>query len=182
MSVSNSGNITAAASTYSSGGYDVLVRNQGSGTFEKAPNGFINNSTSAQSSANYNIDGVGKVGTLVANGGTDNGVDKIQSGGGSVLGNLFRMEGKIQNTSTTVDATATVWNDATNGSTVTYTLPGTSGLTGGLFMFIKTGTGNLTLSGTIVTKTGASVGSLVLTSADGLQSLWFNGAIWYQKN
>jgi len=118
-------------------------------------------------------------GALIANYGTDNGVDKIQANG-SVLAPLYRMEGKIQNTSTTIDATATIWNDATNGSTVTYTLPGTASLSGGLFMFLKTGTGNLTLSGTIIKSDGSSVGSMTLASTDGLNQFWFNGSTWYQ--
>lgn len=113
----------------------------------------------------------------------DNTIDAIQSGGGSILSNLYRMEGKIQATSVTIDATATVWNDNTNGSTVTYTLPATASLTGGFFGFIKTGTGNLTLSGTIVKKDGTSAGgSLTLASTDGLQWFWFNGSTWYQSN
>lgn len=120
---------------------------------------------------------------FIGNSGTDNTIDAVQSGGGSILSNLYRMEGKIQATSTTIDATATVWNDNTNGSTVTYTLPGTSSLSGGFFGFIKTGTGNLTLSGTIVKKDGTSAGgTLTLASTDGLQWFWFNGTTWYQSN
>jgi fibronectin-binding autotransporter adhesin len=118
----------------------------------------------------------------IGNNAASNGIDAIQSGGGSILGNLYRSEGKIQATSTTIDATATVWQDNTNGSAVTYTLPVTSALQGGNFMFFKTGTGNLTLSGTIITKAGASVGSLTIASTDGLQSFWFNGTTWVQKN
>lgn len=120
---------------------------------------------------------------FIGNSGTDNTIDAVQSGGGSMLSNLYRMEGKIQATSTTIDATATVWNDNTNGSTVTYTLPGTSSLAGGFFGFIKTGTGNLTLSGTITKKDGTSAGgTLTLASTDGLQWFWFNGSTWYQSN
>ena len=178
---STTGILTASANTYSSGGYDVILRNQTTGTFEKINNGFINNSTSLQSSSNFNISGIGKAAVFVGANGNNNGVDAIQSGGGSILSNLYRMEGKIQSSSTTIDATASVWQDNSNGST-TYTLPNNSNLQGGLYMFIKTGTGTLTLSGTIVNKTGGSVGSVALTSTDGLQQVWYNGTIWRQVN
>ena len=120
---------------------------------------------------------------FIGNSASDNGVDAIQSGGGSILGNLYRSEGKVQASNATIDATATVWNDNTNGSTVTYTLPSTSSLQGGKYMFIKTGTGNLTLSGTIVKKDGTSAGgSMTLASTDGMQQFWFDGTTWYQIN
>jgi len=109
-------------------------------------------------------------------------VDTVQSGGGSMIANLIRLEGKIQATSATIDSSATHWNDNTNGSTVTYTLPGNGNQTGGIFLFSKTGTGTLTLSGSIITTAGASVGSAAVTSASGMKLYYFNGTSWYQLN
>jgi hypothetical protein len=117
---------------------------------------------------------------FVGNNAADNTVDVVQSGGGSMLSNLYRAEAKFQNTSTTIDATATEWNDSTNGSTVTYTLPNGGNTQGGIFMFVKTGTGTLTLSGTIITNAGVSVGSLAVTSVSGMKLFYTNGSAWFQ--
>jgi hypothetical protein len=119
---------------------------------------------------------------FIANSAADNGIDTIQSGGGSILGNLIRLEGKIQGSSVTIDATATHWNDNTNGSTVTYTLPVGGNLSAGVFLFSKTGTGTLTLSGAIITIAGASVGSAAITSVSGMKLYYNNGINWYQLN
>jgi hypothetical protein len=115
---------------------------------------------------------------VIGNSGSDNGIDTIQSGGGSILANLFRFEGKNSGT-TTIDATATRWNNNT-GVNATYTLPTSAPLTGGLYMFSTFGGGTLTLSGTIIDKTGISVGNINLTTVNGISMFYFNGAVWYQ--
>lgn len=118
---------------------------------------------------------------FVGNNAVGNVVDTIQSGGGSILGNLYRAEHKFQTTSTTIDASATGWHDNGSGSP-TYTLPNSGDLSGGFFLFVKEGSGTLTLSGTIINTLGASVGSVSLTSASGMKMFSYNGASWYQLN
>lgn len=174
------------SNTFGLGAYSAVLNSAGTRGWFSQLNASNNldfwyfNGTSGSTKQTFTNDGAIKTTRVIGNGGADNTIDAIQSGGGSTLSNLYRMEGKVQATSTTIDATATVWNDNTNGSTVTYTLPSTSSLQGGLFMFVKTGTGNLTLSGTIVKSDGSSVGSMTLASTDGLNQFWFNGTTWYQ--
>lgn len=119
---------------------------------------------------------------IIANNAASNGVDVIQSGGGSILSNLYRAEAKTQNGTTTIDATATTWisNDANN---YTWTLPNSSSLAGGIYLFCKqNAAGTITLSGTIIDKTGTSVATYALTGASGMQMVYYNGSSWFVIN
>lgn len=73
--INATGSVTSAAITYTTGDYDVLVRNRTTGRYERSPNGFINNGTSAQLNANFNLQGnstgsIAEVANITATGGS----------------------------------------------------------------------------------------------------------------
>ena len=119
---------------------------------------------------------------FIGNSATDNGQDAVQSGGGTILSNLYRAEAKTQNGTTTIDATATTWI-STDANNYTWTLPNTSSLAGGIYLFCKqNAAGTITLSGTIIDKTGTSVATYALTGASGMQMVYYNGSSWFVVN
>lgn len=127
------------------------------------------------------IKGKAIVNRLVANGATGNNVDSIQSGGGSILSNLYRAEGIIANSNTTISAIATTYI-STDGNNYTYTLPNNSNLQGGIFLFYKQGAGTITLSGSIINKSGAAVSTYAITSASGMTMVYYNGNDYFVIN